>query len=156
MTLLELLKRQRAALIARDDEALARLESAYTGVAEELSARIAALEQRFDEALAAQQPIKLSWVYQQERYQSLLEQAEQRVSEFSRTVANVTVQQQQAGVVAAHQNLQEHLGYLRPPPSASSQPALWRRSRAFSPMAHRSRSTSPRCPVFLSPSFRTL
>ncbi len=112
MTLLELLKRQRAALIARDDGALARLESAYTGIAEELSARIAALEQRFDEALVEKRPIKLSWVYQQERYQSLLEQAEQRVREFSRTAADVTVQQQQTGVVAALQNLQEHLGYL--------------------------------------------
>jgi SPP1 gp7 family putative phage head morphogenesis protein len=112
MTLLEILKRQRTALIARDDDALARLEAAYTGVADELNARIAALEQRFDEALAEKRPIKLSWVYQQERYQALLEQAKARAEEFAPVATQITIGQQQAGILAAGLNLQEHLNEL--------------------------------------------
>ena len=112
MTLLDLLKRQREALITRDDDILAQLADAYTGIAGDLSDRIEALQEKMLEALLEGQEIKPSWVYQQERYQSLLDQAYTRVAEFAATADQLTQSQQRAGVLAAAQNLQEQLENL--------------------------------------------
>ncbi len=112
MTLLELLQRQRTALIARDDDALAQIADAYAGITEDLTARIEALHEKMLEALLEGQEIKPSWVYQQERYQSLLDQAYNRVAEFAATASQLTEAQQRAGVLAAAQNLQEQLEAL--------------------------------------------
>ncbi len=112
MTLLELLRKQREALIAQDDDVLAQLTDAYAGITDDLSDRIEALQEKMLEALLEGQVIKPSWVYQQERYQSLLDQAYTRVAEFAATADQLTQSQQRAGVLAAAQNLQEQLEHL--------------------------------------------
>ena len=113
MTLLDLLKRQREALIARDDHVLSQLQDAYTGISDELSARIEALEEKMLQALREGQEIKPPWVYQQERYQSLLDQAFTRVAEFASGASQLTLDQQQAGILAAALDLREQLQSLR-------------------------------------------
>lgn len=112
MTLLELVKKQRAALLAQDDEVLAQLEAAYAGITDDLNARIEVLQEKLLEALLQGEEPKASWLYRQERYQSLLEQAYTQVATFASTASQLTQDQQRAGILAAAQNLQEQLQEL--------------------------------------------
>lgn len=85
----DLAQQFRADLIARDDAARRRLVAAYFNAYKRLAAELAILTNQIEEARLRGEVFSPSWLYRQERYQSLIRQLVAEITALSRDAASL-------------------------------------------------------------------
>lgn len=98
-TVYDIAQQFRADLLARDDASRNRLLQAYWGVYRRLKADLDVLTLQIEEARAKGEIFSPSWLYRQERYQTLVNQVYKEITILSRGVA-AEVEQRQGAEIA--------------------------------------------------------
>lgn len=99
--ILALSRQFRAALLANDSAAAARMTTAYQGVTEAIDADLTRLIRQIEAEQAAGRTVSGAWVRRQERYRALMAQVESQIGRFSGVAGQVVVAGQRQAVASA-------------------------------------------------------
>lgn len=100
-------QRFRSQLLRKDAAAANAMVQAYGGAWQRIRERLDGLTTQIDEARKSGQPVSMSWLFQQRRLQSLQEQTEAELRQFSGFAETAVRNQQREAVHAAERNALE-------------------------------------------------
>lgn len=133
----------RQQLLQHDLAATAALESAYAHVLATIEPRLSRLYQQIADAQASGEPVPLSWLYEQNRLQTLMRFVEGQINHYAALAQMTTGQLQHYGVQLGTRSAQQQLQATVPPgvswsfglPSPSALANLVGATQAGSPLS---------------------
>jgi SPP1 gp7 family putative phage head morphogenesis protein len=91
----------RSRLIRMDRQASAVMSATYADVLGQLEGRITALDAAITARIDAGEPVSQAWLFQQDRYQTLIRETREQMARFGETTETVTTAAQRAAVQAS-------------------------------------------------------